>query len=55
MPASTRAGKDMPEQQRIFTIPGNNKDLLCPFMSSLCQDSFCETCQIYLDWQKGGE
>jgi len=55
MPASTRAGKDMPEQQRIFTISGNNKCLLCPFISNLCNEGYCEGCQIYLDWQKKGE
>lgn len=55
MSASTRAGKDMPEQQRIFTLSGNNKGLLCPFILSLCEASCCEGCQIYLDWQKKGE
>ena len=45
----------MPEQQRIFTISGNNKGLLCPFKQVVCQVGYCEKCRIYLDWQKKGE
>jgi len=46
----------MPKQERIFTPSGNNKGLMCPFKPTLCQEEgSCKECQIYLDWQKGGE
>lgn len=37
---------------RIFSISANNKGLACPFKPTLCQEGYCEGCQIYLDWQK---
>ena len=45
----------MPKQKRIFTISGNNKGLVCPYKRTTCHEGCCKTCQIYLDWQKGGE
>ncbi len=42
-------------KERIFTIAGDNKGLPCPFKQITCPGSVCETCLIYLDWQKGGE
>lgn len=41
--------------KRIFNIADNNKGLRCPFKPILCQEGYCEGCQIYLDWQKLGE
>jgi len=45
----------MPNQKRTFKISGNNKGLMCPFKAIVCQEGYCKTCQIYLDWQKGGQ
>lgn len=45
----------MPKQERIFKISGNSKGLTCPFKAIVCQEGCCKTCQIYLDWQKGGQ
>ena len=46
----------MPEQERRFSISGNNKGLWCPFKPIFCQEGHCLECQIYLDWlQKRGE
>lgn len=45
----------MTKQQRIFSISGNNKGLMCPFMAIVCQEGCCKACQIYLDWLKRGE
>lgn len=39
----------------MFTISGNNKGLRCPFKSNICQEGFCMTCQIYLDWREQGQ
>ncbi len=41
--------------ERVFSISGNNKGLLCPFKPGVCQAGYCEDCQIYLDWQELGE
>jgi len=41
--------------ERVFSIAGDNKGLLCPFKPGLCQSGHCEDCQIYLDWQELGE
>jgi hypothetical protein len=40
---------------RAFSLVGDNKGLNCPFKPGICQDGFCEDCQVYLDWQKRGE
>ena len=40
---------------RIFSISGDNKGMCCPFRPIICQNGYCEECQIYLDWQKLGE
>ncbi len=40
---------------RVFSVSGNNKGLRCPFKTGICQNGYCEECQIYLDWQKLGE
>jgi len=45
----------MSEQERKFTISGNNEGLSCPFKPILCEEGHCHDCQIYLDWQKRGE
>jgi len=37
-----------------FSISGNKKGLSCPLKSGICQEGYCEECQIYLDWQKAG-
>jgi len=42
----------MPKEERIFSISGNNKGLLCPFKLILCLEGYCHQCQIYFDWQK---
>jgi len=44
-----------PKQQGLFSISGNNKGLQCPFKPILCQEGYCDQCQIYLDWQEQGE
>ena len=42
--------------ERMFSISGNNKGLMCPFKpTTLCQEGYCTDCQIYLDWQKREE
>ena len=39
-----------------FTVSGDNKGLMRPFKSIICQEEgSCKACQIYLDWQKLGE
>ena len=45
----------MPEQERIFTLSGDNKGLVCPFKAIVCPGGYCLQCPIYLDWQKLGE
>jgi len=45
----------MAKLERGFSPSGNNKGLMCPFKSIICQEGCCKECQIYLDWQKGGE
>lgn len=40
--------------EKTFSISGNNKGLSCPFQSVICQEGYCEQCQIYLDRQKAG-
>ncbi len=43
-------------KERIFTIAGDNKGLLCLFKQITCPGGYCESsCPIYLDWQKQGE
>jgi len=42
----------MPREERIFSISGNNKGLLCPFKLIICLEGYCHQCQIYFDWQK---
>ncbi len=44
----------MTKQERIFSISGNNKGLMCPFKAIVCQEGCCKACQIYLDWQRKG-
>lgn len=46
---------NMPKQERMFTISGNNKGLMCAFKPVVCQEGYCHECQIYLDWQKQEE
>ena len=41
--------------ERVFSISGDNKGLQCPFKPSICQNGYCEECQLYLDWQELGE
>lgn len=42
-------------QERVFDVHENNKGLPCPFAVTvngrhgLCQEGWCEGCQIYLD------
>jgi len=36
-------------QERIFSLSGNNKGLMCPFKKSICLEGYCTECQIYLD------
>jgi len=40
----------MLKQERVFRISGNNKGLMCPFKPILCQEGYCNECQIHLDW-----
>lgn len=42
-------------EKRVFSISGDNKGFPCPFKSGVCQNGYCEECQIYLDWQELGE
>jgi len=42
-------------KERVFSISGDNKGLQCPFQPIICQNGYCEDCQIYLDWQERGE
>ncbi|MBA7629970.1 hypothetical protein ES703_37478 [subsurface metagenome] len=42
----------MSKQERIIRISGSNKGLMCPFKPTLCQEGYCEQCQIYLEWLK---
>jgi len=45
-------------QQRTFRISGNNKGLVCPFKPTgciVCEEGYCQECQVYVDWQKQGE
>jgi len=28
----------------------NHKGEMCPYKVILCQESYCEGCQIYIDW-----
>lgn len=42
-------------KERVFSISGNNRGFPCPFTPSVCQNGYCEECQIYLDWQELGE
>ena len=42
-------------KERVFSIAGDNKGLRCPFKVGICQNGYCEDCQIYLDWQERGE
>ena len=44
-----------PKKDRVFCISGNNKGLVCPFKSIICQEGYCSECQLYFDWQKSGE
>lgn len=44
--------RNMLKQQRIFRISGNNRGLMCPFMSSVCPGGYCPECPIYHDWQE---
>ena len=45
--------RNMPAgQERLFRISENNKGLMCPFKGVVCQEGYCEKCQIYLDWLK---
>lgn len=39
-------------KERVFSISGDNKGFPCPFKPSVCQNGYCEECQIYLDWQE---
>ncbi len=47
--------RNMLRKERVFRIFGNNKGLTCPFKGVVCQEGYCEPCQIYHDWQKLGE
>jgi len=40
---------------RVFSISEENKGLSCPFKSTICQNGYCEECQIYSDWRELGE
>lgn len=42
-------------KERVFSISGDNTDFPCPFKPTVCQNAYCEECQIYLDWQELGE
>ncbi|GAH31723.1 unnamed protein product, partial [marine sediment metagenome] len=44
--------RNMLKQERIIRISGNNKGLTCPFKPIVCQEGYCEQCQIYLEWLK---
>ncbi len=41
----------MLKQERILGISDNNKGLWCPFKAVFCQESYCQDCQTYLDYQ----
>lgn len=43
------------EEERRFTISGDNRGLARPFKPITCQKGSCKECQIYLDWQKRGD
>ena len=46
----------MAKQERIFSPSENNKGLMCPFKTTLCQEEgSCKGCQIFLDWREKGE
>ena len=47
--------KIMPDEKRKFTLPGDNRGLLCPFERIVCEEGDCRICKIYADWQKKGE
>ena len=40
------------KQEGLPRASGNNKGLPCPFKPTLCQEGYCNECQIYPDWQK---
>ncbi len=45
--------RNMPKQERMFTISGNNTGLSCPFKPTFCQEEgSCKGCQIFLDWRE---
>ncbi len=44
--------RNMPEQEGLFRISGNNKGLMCPFGPIVCPGNYCPVCPIYLDWLK---
>ena len=49
-------GKKCARSGEKFTVSGDNKGLMCPFKSIICQEEgSCKACQIYLGWQKLGE
>ena len=39
-PTSAEAEDNMPREERIFSISGNNKRLRCPFQPTLCQEGY---------------
>ena len=42
-------------EERVFSLSGDNKGFRCPFKPGICQNGYCEECQIYFDWQELGE
>ena len=43
------SSKKTPEPERVYDINANNKGLVCPIKSVLCQEGWCRDCCIYLD------
>ncbi|MBA7619253.1 hypothetical protein ES703_26590 [subsurface metagenome] len=47
--------RNMPKQEGLFRVAGNNGGLACPFEPIVCRRKYCDDCEIYHDWQKLGE
>jgi len=45
----------MPDEKRKFSLPGDNRELLCPFNGIVCEEGYCWICKIYAHWRKKDE
>ena len=47
--------RNVPKQEGLFKVSGNNWGLACPFEPIVCRRGYCDFCETYHEWQKLGE